>query len=55
MYPPEITPNFQPNRTTLQWLLEDYPRIQGDPNLLECTLGPEEVGKQEKLRFRGNY
>lgn len=43
MYPPEINPNFHPNRTTLQWLLEDYPKKIDDSNLLECTLSPGDI------------
>lgn len=43
MYPPDVMPNFHPNRTTLQWLIEDYPKLKDDQNLFECTLAPGEV------------
>ncbi|KAG7153676.1 JmjC domain-containing protein 8-like [Homarus americanus] len=43
MYPPDVNPNFHPNRTTLQWLIEDYPKMKDDPNLYECTLLPGEI------------
>ncbi|XP_068223421.1 jmjC domain-containing protein 8-like [Palaemon carinicauda] len=43
MYPPHVNPNFHPNRTTLQWLIEDYPRRKDDINLYECTLSPGEI------------
>lgn len=43
MYPPDIMPKFHPNRTTLQWLVEDYPKLKDDPNLSECTLAPGEI------------
>ncbi|XP_076033779.1 jmjC domain-containing protein 8-like [Oratosquilla oratoria] len=43
MYPPEENPSFHPNRTTLQWLLEDYPKLKHNPKLFECTLSPGEI------------
>ena len=43
MYPPHQTPQFHPNRTTLQWLIEDYPKLAGPDLPYECTVGPGEV------------
>ncbi|XP_047486050.1 jmjC domain-containing protein 8-like [Penaeus chinensis] len=43
MYPPNVNPNFHPNRTTLQWLMEDYPLRKDDSNFYECTLNPGEI------------
>lgn len=43
MYPPNTIPQFHPNRTTLQWLLEDYEKLKDDPNLTECTLDPGDI------------
>nr|XP_045599899.1 jmjC domain-containing protein 8-like isoform X2 [Procambarus clarkii] len=43
MYPPDVDPKFHPNRTTLQWLMEEYPKVKDDPNLYECTLLPGEI------------
>ncbi|XP_066986643.1 jmjC domain-containing protein 8-like [Macrobrachium rosenbergii] len=43
MYPPHVNPNFHPNRTTLQWFIEEYPNRKEDINLFECTLSPGEV------------
>lgn len=45
MYPPDVNPSFHPNRTTLQWLLQDYPDQKDKPAFTECTLGPGEVSK----------
>ena len=41
--PPDIQPEFNPNKTTLQWLREDYHRISEDIYLSECTLRPGEI------------
>lgn len=43
MYPPHQMPRFHPNGTTLQWLIEEYPRLSSDGMPLECTVGPGEV------------
>ncbi|KAK3860481.1 hypothetical protein Pcinc_033472 [Petrolisthes cinctipes] len=43
MYPPDVNPSFHPNRTTLQWLLQDYPVQKNNPAFTECTLGPGEI------------
>jgi ribosomal protein L16 Arg81 hydroxylase len=43
MYPPEKTPHFHPNRTTLQWLVEDYPELHPLDLPLDCTIGPGDI------------
>ncbi|XP_059167485.1 jmjC domain-containing protein 8-like [Physella acuta] len=43
MYPPHKTPHFHPNRTTLQWLHEDYPDLHPSDRPLECTIGQGEL------------
>merc|ERR1712105_365189 len=40
---PEEQPLFHPNRTTLQWLLEDYQTVKQESKLYECTLRPGEA------------
>ncbi|OWF34539.1 jmjC domain-containing protein 8-like [Mizuhopecten yessoensis] len=41
--PPDKKPNFHPNRTTLQWLIEDLPKLGSEDHPLECTIGPGEM------------
>lgn len=41
--PPEAIPTFNPNRTTLQWLLEDSHNVPPPEQMVECTLNPGEV------------
>ncbi|XP_069124671.1 jmjC domain-containing protein 8-like [Argopecten irradians] len=41
--PPDKMPNFHPNRTTLQWLIEDLPKLSPEDHPLECTIGPGEI------------
>ncbi|KAK7502296.1 hypothetical protein BaRGS_00006249 [Batillaria attramentaria] len=43
MLPPEKTPHFHPNRTTLQWLYEDYPELHPLDGPLECTINQGEL------------
>ncbi|XP_072838639.2 jmjC domain-containing protein 8 isoform X1 [Pogona vitticeps] len=43
LYPPEKTPDFHPNRTTLSWLLDTYPFLPPWERPLECTIRPGEV------------
>lgn len=43
MYPPGKAPHFHPNRTTLQWLYEDYPELHPLELPLDCTIGPGDV------------
>jgi len=40
---PEEKPEFHPNKTTLQWYLQDYPRVRKEVELYECTIRPGEV------------
>ncbi|XP_028904840.1 GATOR complex protein WDR24 isoform X2 [Ornithorhynchus anatinus] len=37
------TPDFHPDRTTLSWLLDTYPRLPAGARPLECTIRPGEV------------
>ncbi|XP_059203070.1 jmjC domain-containing protein 8 [Centropristis striata] len=43
LYPPDREPHFHPNRSTLSWLTETYPNLNGDEAPLECTIRPGEV------------
>ncbi|GAB1300732.1 JmjC domain-containing protein 8 [Apodemus speciosus] len=43
LYPPEKTPEFHPNKTTLAWLLEIYPSLVPSARPLECTIKAGEV------------
>ncbi|XP_065539769.1 jmjC domain-containing protein 8 isoform X3 [Lathamus discolor] len=43
LYPPEKTPHFHPNETTLAWLHHTYPTLPPAERPLECTLRPGEV------------
>ncbi|XP_062588661.1 jmjC domain-containing protein 8-like [Saccostrea cucullata] len=43
LYPPEKTPSFHPNRTTLQWLIEDYPKLHPEDYPLDCTINQGEI------------
>lgn len=40
---PDVKPEFHPNKTTLQWFFDDYPRVKQQMDILECTLRPGEV------------
>ena len=40
---PDVRPEFHPNKTTLQWYFEDYPRVKKSIQLYECTLRPGEA------------
>lgn len=51
MQPPEKVPHFHPNRTTLQWLYEDYPELHPLDQPLECTVGQGEVSPVGKERI----
>ena len=44
LLPPEKIPHFHPNRTTLQWLYEDYQELHPLEMPLECTIKQGEVG-----------
>jgi hypothetical protein len=41
--PPDVKPDFHPNKTTLQWFVHDYPKQKNEIDILECTLRPGEV------------
>ncbi|KAE8578766.1 hypothetical protein XENTR_v10023764 [Xenopus tropicalis] len=43
LYPPDKTPEFNPNRTTLSWLLDTYPFLPEEDRPIECTIRPGEV------------
>ncbi|NXU66851.1 JMJD8 protein, partial [Horornis vulcanius] len=43
LYPPDKTPHFHPNETTLAWLQHTYPTLPLAQRPLECTLRPGEV------------
>ncbi|XP_043349469.1 jmjC domain-containing protein 8 isoform X3 [Dermochelys coriacea] len=43
LYPPEKTPEFHPNKTTLSWLLDTYPFLPSEDRPVECTIHPGEV------------
>ena len=45
LYPPNHQPKFHPNRTTLHWLVEDYPRLLEYEMPYECTLEQGDVRK----------
>jgi len=41
--PHHVQPEFNPNKTTLQWYVEDYERIVSEIDLYECTISPGEI------------
>ncbi|XP_035696024.1 jmjC domain-containing protein 8-like [Branchiostoma floridae] len=43
LYPPDQQPAFNPNRTTLQWVMEKYPQLEESEKPYECTIGPGEI------------
>ncbi|XP_054570546.1 jmjC domain-containing protein 8 isoform X3 [Eptesicus fuscus] len=43
LYPPEKTPEFHPNKTTLAWLQDTYPALTPSARPLECTIQAGEV------------
>jgi len=43
LYPPHQQPKFNPDKTTLHWLIEDYPTLSGPEMPYECTLYPGEA------------
>ncbi|KAL8586189.1 hypothetical protein ACOMHN_057751 [Nucella lapillus] len=43
LLPPEKTPHFHPNKTTLQWLHEDYNELHPLEKPLECTMNQGEI------------
>ncbi|XP_072335920.1 uncharacterized protein jmjd8 [Scyliorhinus torazame] len=43
LYPPEKTPGFHPNKTTLSWIFGTYPYLTEGDKPMECTIRPGEV------------
>lgn len=43
MYEPEKRPEFNPDKSTLHWFLEDYDKPHVQEGLLECILEPLDV------------
>ncbi|XP_032896261.1 jmjC domain-containing protein 8 [Amblyraja radiata] len=43
LYPPDKTPEFHPNKTTLSWILDTYPYLSEEDKPLECTIHPGEI------------
>nr|XP_014980657.2 jmjC domain-containing protein 8 isoform X6 [Macaca mulatta] len=43
LYPPEKTPEFHPNKTTLAWLRDTYSALPPSARPLECTIRAGEV------------
>ncbi|KAM9179066.1 jmjC domain-containing protein 8 isoform 2-T2 [Mergus octosetaceus] len=43
LYPPDKTPHFHPNETTLAWLQHTYPTLPPAERPLECTVRPGEI------------
>lgn len=52
LYPPEKTPSFHPNRTTLQWFTEDFPKLHPQDYPLDCTISQGEVSMSSS---KSNY
>ncbi|XP_069066650.1 jmjC domain-containing protein 8 isoform X3 [Pleurodeles waltl] len=42
LYPPDKTPEFNPNKTTLSWLTDNYPLLPEHERPVECTIRPGE-------------
>uniref|UniRef100_A0A8B9NT94 Jumonji domain containing 8 n=1 Tax=Apteryx owenii TaxID=8824 RepID=A0A8B9NT94_APTOW len=49
LYPPDKTPHFHPNETTLAWLRHTYPTLPPGERPLECTIHPGEVSPAPSL------
>lgn len=43
LYPPSEEPVFNPNLTTLHWLVQEYPKLASIDKPLECTIRPGEA------------
>ncbi|XP_013395910.1 jmjC domain-containing protein 8 [Lingula anatina] len=41
--PPEQKPSFDPDQTTLHWLVNNYPHLSENEKPLECTIGPGDL------------
>ncbi|XP_064644293.1 jmjC domain-containing protein 8-like [Lineus longissimus] len=42
-YPPKENPTFNPDKSSLHWLVEEYANLPSHKKPLECTVGPNEV------------
>ncbi|XP_030654474.1 jmjC domain-containing protein 8 isoform X4 [Nomascus leucogenys] len=54
LYPPEKTPEFHPNKTTLAWLRDTYPALPPSARPLECTIRAGEVVGDVSLLWHGH-
>jgi ribosomal protein L16 Arg81 hydroxylase len=43
LYAPENRPKFDPEKSTLRWLVEDYAELKNDELMLECILEPFDI------------
>mmetsp|Transcript_49591 Transcript_49591/g.158426 ORF Transcript_49591/g.158426 Transcript_49591/m.158426 type:complete len:178 (+) Transcript_49591:308-841(+) len=43
LYPPGVRPDFDPERTTFQWMREGYPKIPTDRRPWECVVRANEA------------
>ncbi|TRY97310.1 hypothetical protein DNTS_020595, partial [Danionella cerebrum] len=43
LFPPDETPEFHPNHTSLSWVSMSYPNLELQKRPLECTIRPGEV------------
>ena len=43
LYAPENRPKFDTEKSTLRWLVEDYPQLKNDGLMLECILEPFDI------------
>lgn len=43
LYQPNKAPNFDPDKSTLHWFLDEYPKLAEKNKPLECILNPLEV------------
>jgi len=43
LYEPDRRPDFDPDKSTLQWFIEDYQRMTDKSDLYECILEPLDV------------
>ena len=54
LYPPEESPVFDPDESTLHWVTHTLPSLSVDQSPLQCTLSPGEVGWESTvLLFSG--
>jgi ribosomal protein L16 Arg81 hydroxylase len=43
LYEPGNRPKFDPDKSTLHWLVEDYKKLTNDAKPLECVLNPLDI------------